>query len=187
MESIKSIRNREAAKGGLVLGLVLVVMMLVNYIFDGSATIKNTASLLSVGVISIVLHYFTRGYANLRGDIGTSYSTVFGFIVLMSVYAGLIYGTLSFVQKNYVDYAYYEQMLKSDIVNNPAFANEQKDALIQLTSIYLKNPIVIILTSLFESLLTISFFGLIVATFVKREKVDNRDNSINNSNDQNRE
>lgn len=184
MENIKSIRNREAAKGGLVLGLVMYAILFVDYITEATVSMKVVTSIINVSAVSFVLYYYSRKYANYRANLGTTYSTAFGFIVLVSLFAGMIYGTLYFIQTNYIDPAYYEQINREIIVNNASLSNDEKDLALNMIGGYLTNPFVVIFSAMLSSILSSAFFGLVIATFVKREKVqDTQENeSFDNKN-----
>lgn len=170
-KSISQIRNREAATAGLVLGLTLFLVVILDYFFSFSLSASYVPSILNFLLIAGLLYIFTRRYGALRGKLGMTYGNGYGFILLTMIYAGIIYGALYFVQSNYIDPAYYKNLQEQVIMTNPKLTDAQKDQAIQVLGGLMNNPLVIIISTIFSTLLMGAFVGLIVAVFTKKAPV----------------
>ncbi len=171
MEDIKSIRNREAATGGLVLGVVLFITEFASYLAKGDQTVKTVISFVNVGLISYILYYFARRYADIRGNMGTSYGVAFGYILIVSLFGGVIYGTLYYILTNFIDPAFYEQLGRDAIINAKNVSNDEKELALKIFKESTSNPFIVIVSAIFGTTLGSAFVGLAVAAFAKRNEV----------------
>ncbi|MEG1635634.1 MAG: DUF4199 domain-containing protein, partial [Rikenellaceae bacterium] len=129
------------------------------------------SSILNFALIAGLLYYFTKRYGIARGDLGMTYGNGYSFILLTMIFAGIIYGALYFVQSNYIDPAYYKNLQEQVIINNPQLTDVQKDQALQVMSGVMSNPLVVIISTIFSTLLMGAFVGLVVAVFTKRAPV----------------
>lgn len=170
-KTITQVRNREAATAGLVLGLALSLIVILDYSFALSLKSNSLLSILNFLLISGILYIFTRRYGGLRGKLGMTYGNGYGFILLTMIYAGVIHGALFFIQSNYIDPIYYDKIQEQMIITNPNLTDVQKDSALLLLKGVMKNPVVVIISTILSTLLMGSFIGLIVAVFTKRAPV----------------
>ncbi|MFI3321020.1 MAG: DUF4199 domain-containing protein [Rikenellaceae bacterium] len=163
-------RNREAATGGVVLGVTLYLLVLVDYFSNLSINAGYIVSICNIFIICGLLYRFAVRYRNIRGvEMGMSYGTVYGFILLVMMFAGMIYGVLYFLQTNVIDPTYYTDLQNQIIINNDTLSDEQKDKMLNAVQEAMSNPFIVIVSSVFSTILTGAFFGLIVSAFIKRE------------------
>ena len=168
-KAIKAIRNKDAATGGLFIGLALFATVILNYILPYTETIVTITGIVNFAAMSGLLYYFTMQYGKKRGDFGMDYSTAYGFTILTMVFAGVIYGSLYFVQTSIVDPEFYTELQKTMITENTTYTNEYKDlALKTISSGIMSNPAVVIVSTILSTLLYGALLGLVIAALAKR-------------------
>ncbi|MFI3314285.1 MAG: DUF4199 domain-containing protein [Rikenellaceae bacterium] len=179
---IKNIRNKESAKGGLVLGLMFYLTILIEYLGVESDLATQILNFASIIAYVLVIQFYTKRYAMIRGARGTSFATAYGFILLTAAFAGVIYGCLYYIQTNLIDPGYYQQLQRQMIIDNPNLSNELKDEAIKVLESGDLGPVTVILSSVISTVFTCAFFGLVVAVFAKRAPDEPIDTTFQNDN-----
>lgn len=106
----RKIYNRELMTGSLILGVALVAVMVLQYLIRNMEGSFLAALLSLAGFVVIVvaqLRYGRRVAALSSLADGFSLGKAFGFMLMLSASAGVIYGLGAYIMQEVVDPAYY--------------------------------------------------------------------------------
>lgn len=121
MENINEIRNKEAMKWGLIMGIISIVHMLVVY-FMGVAVMASWWNMLIGLLISLtLLCYAVISYRNKIGGFIT-FGQAFTYLLLASLIGGVLYTVMDFILYTIID---------------PDLPNKMNEAVIDKTAEYL--------------------------------------------------
>ena len=163
----KKIRLREAAMGGLILGLWLSGVSLLSYVADfaGRNIIALPNLLNIVGWVTLIF-IFTKRVASAYGDRGFSYGQSMGFIIIMMLFAGFIHGTGQWLLYMH-DPDYYISIIEVAL-GEAGIPDSQTEEMLKVTQI-MYNPVVMIFSGIMSMLIYGGLTGLLISAFTKRQ------------------
>lgn len=152
---------------GAVIGFVAVVsdLMQICCPFAGLGLIALFAQ---IGLI----WYYSRQYAISRGAAGCSYGQVLGYIAMMMIFAGILYGAIKAVAVNTFAEEQYRVLLGQSMDMIKEMGVYSKSQIKQMSGMMAAvqfNPIFVLISSIFSMLCGGVFYGLIIAAFNRRE------------------
>lgn len=157
---------RDAAVMGTILGAVLSVTFVV-------AAYAN----INMGLVNLVLYvatfiYYGKKRAALYGGYGFTYGQGLGFMVASSIFAGVILGIVTYVVYNLISPNLYETQLMTvyDKLGEslPMFTDEMIEQSVNMATVFMRNPLFVIFSSILGTVFSGAFFGLFAAIFTKR-------------------
>lgn len=164
---LRKILWREAATGGLYLGIALVLVMVIGYTgkFDieyswvtGGLNFAALVGFIYVYTKKVSIYYLTTGF---------SYPQSMGFIIKMMLFTGIIAGLGQFVLQNVVDPQYYNEIVETALYNS-GLNDEQIEQAVSETSSMLKSPIIMIFSGALSMLVYGGLIGLVVSIFLRK-------------------
>lgn len=180
---------REAATGGLYLGLVLILIMVIGYLGRTNHSLDFVPALLNFAALILFIYFYARKVSRLYTT-GFYYPQSLAFILKMMLFAGVLAGIGQFILQNYVDPTYYDKLIESTLKEG---GFDQQNIDLTMAAGVMKNPIVMALSGAISMLLYGGMIGVFVSAFVKRPPVtpppsqqpdDNTDNPSANGNNQ---
>ncbi len=157
-----------ASLGGLYMGAVLIAGILINYFLKNESGIITNISII-IAFVGIAFFYgkqYSKAYS-IDGDIVT-YSRALGFVVMMMVFAGILYGVTTFIMFN-VGKEYYLEVYNNAMVE-AGMAQETMDLMNASYEKFISSPILAIFSSIFSMILYGLFPALFIASFVRTRK-----------------
>lgn len=102
---------KEAATGGLYLGLALVAVMVISYLGRMDATLSWVPGLLNFAALVLFILFYARKVSHYYASTGFYYPQSLAFILKMMLFAGVLAGVGQFILQNYVDPSYYTSVI----------------------------------------------------------------------------
>ena len=159
---------REASRGGAIVGLVGVAFSAISLLLPKTAGILG---FVNVALTIYLLFWFTRSRALQFQQEGFSYGQALGFIVAMSLFAGIIAGAYQIVASNWLFTAQYEQAYEQMLAAfaQTGISGEQADSIASMYRSMIFSPLPALFWGIFGSVIGNGFYGLFVAIAAKRE------------------
>lgn len=156
-----------ASIAGAVVGFVAVAvdMMQICCPFTGLGFIGFLAQVW-------LIWYYSRKYANSCGSKGCSYGQVLGYIAVMMIFAGILYGAVKAVAVNTFAEDQYRALLgqSMDMIKEMGvYSKSQIKQMNGMMDAVQFNPIFVLISSIFSMLFGGVFYGLIIAAINRRE------------------
>ena len=142
---------KEAATGGLYLGLALVAVMVISYLGRMDATLSWVPGLLNFAALVLFILFYARKVSHYYASTGFYYPQSLAFILKMMLFAGVLAGVI-------------ETTLKES-------GFKEEDISLTMETGVMRNPIVMALSGAISMLLYGGMIGLVVSAFVKRPPV----------------
>ncbi len=164
--TLKRITWKEAATGGLFLGLAFIVIMIIGYIGKLDNNQPWITGALNFAALIIFIFIYAKKISYIHGDNGFSYAQSMGFILRMMLCAGIIAGVGQFILQNYVDPEYYRDIFETALLQQDLPENlieEMKNSMWVL-----KNPILMIFSGIINMIIYGGLIGVVISAFVKR-------------------
>jgi len=161
----------EALAGGVVLGVILFIWDLIGYGMDMPMKGSGMTSFVQFILIAGGLIYFCRRMREFRGlALGFPYTTVFGFVMAMMLFTGVVYGVGSFFLQVVIAPGYFDDVFETMLLNSSLNETlvEQTLEMRETMSSVMKNPIIYAFSGIFTMCIYGGLVGLIVAAFIKR-------------------
>lgn len=155
-----------ASLGGLYMGGILSAGIILAYFLgSSSAWITNISILLAfVGIA----YYMGKKYVSQYNK-SVTFGRALGLIVLMMAFAGIIYGTATFLMYNYFAPEYYQQIFEEAVrVLNLSDVNSQQ--MMMNYNMYIESPILALVSAVFSMLIYGIFPALVIASIVRTKK-----------------
>ncbi len=177
----KKLAWREAATGGLNLGLTLIAIMVISYYLGHkNASLSWVSGLLNFVALVFFSFYYARRVSCYYLATGFSYPQSLAFILKMMLFTGVLAGIGQFVLLNYLDPDYYTQMIETMLRESKV---KEEDISLAMEAGAMRNPIVMVLSGVIGMMLYGGMIGLVVSVFVKRPPItppsDQNPNSFN--------
>lgn len=170
--TLKKIHWREAATGGLWLGIVLCGITVLGYLTRANASLSwLTGALNFLLIVGFILRYGRR-MSSYYGPTGFSFIQSVAFTLKMMMFAGIIAGLGQFIMQTYVDPAYYRDIM-GETLSESGFNQQEIDLTLTLT-IDRRSPILMIFSGVFSMLLYGGLIGVVMASFLRRPPYDPR-------------
>jgi putative exporter of polyketide antibiotics len=170
MEEKNISATKPAMTYGLILGLALVIMHIVQYVMDVYKP-PFWVSLINYAVIVAVIVYGTIRYRDDDLDGYISYGKALGFGVLISLFASIIYGFYFIILTSVIDPSYMEgvyTMIEETYIEMGMDYDQIETAMGMVKKF--TNPVFMGLSSVFNFVLMGTVFSLITSIFLKKEK-----------------
>ena len=106
---------KEAATGGLYLGLALVAVMVISYLGRMDATLSWVPGLLNFAALVLFILFYARKVSHYYASTGFYYPQSLAFILKMMLFAGVLAGVGQFILQNYVDPGYYTSVIETTL------------------------------------------------------------------------
>lgn len=163
---LKKITWKEAATGGLILGLAFIVVMIIGYIGELDLTQAWITGALNFAALIAVIFIYAKKMSYIHGDNGFSYAQSMGFILRMMLFAGIIAGVGQFIIQNYVDPEYYRDIFEAALLNQGLPENLTEE--VRNSMWVLKNPILMIFSGMINMIIYGGLVGVVISAFVKK-------------------
>jgi hypothetical protein len=170
MEAKKDNTMKSAMTYGLILGLALIVLHVVQYIM-GVYKPPFWVSLINYGAIIGIIVYGTIRFRDDELEGYISYGKALGFGVLMSLFASIIYGLYFFLLTNVIDPTYMESMwaMIEETYVEMGMSDDQIEAAMSIVKKF-QSPLIMVFSSIFSFVFMGTIFALITSIFLKKEK-----------------
>lgn len=163
----------DASRYGAIIGAVEILFMLLDRAVAGNSLLALLVSAANIVVFVWLLFRFTK-QRSLLSDEGFGYGQSLGYILAMSLFAGVLVGGYEIVARNWLFTETYQELVKEQLVlmqkmaaQNPALSlSELKSTLQEVTF----SPIWVVVGSVFGMLIKALFFGLFVSFATRREE-----------------
>lgn len=165
-KNLKQIAWKEAATGGLYLGLIFVVIQFLGYGLRSSQSSAWLPGLLNFAALLTIPYIYAHRMAVARGAAGFTYGQSIGFILRMMLFAGILSGIGQFVLQNYIDPRFYLEQFELAL-QKQGFSESLTEQIMSNIWI-LKNPFMMISSGILGMLIYGGVIGLFVSTFVRR-------------------
>lgn len=167
-KEIKNREWREAATGGLILGLAFAAINFLGYYITGEdSALRMLTGLLPFLLIGVLSFSYARKISYLYADQGFTIGQSMGFILKMMLFAGVIAGFGNFLTIMTVDTGQYAEAMKQGLAYMEMAPGEAEKAA-QMFSVMIRNPIVMVFSGIISMALYGGLIGLVVSAFVKR-------------------
>lgn len=181
--SLKNIAWREAATGGLYMGLVYAVLGIVGYVGRSHLVLASLINVLTFFAVGGLLYFYAYRMAIHYGSQGFSYGKSLGFILRMSMFAGVLAGVGMFILYNWIDPESIKNQIElqaATLVEN-GWDEKQVEEGSVLSLNLIKNPLAVVFIGVVQLLTYGGILGLVVSFFVKRpSSFTPSDNNISN-------
>ncbi|HOP04761.1 MAG TPA: DUF4199 domain-containing protein [Tenuifilaceae bacterium] len=169
MEEKSISSTKPAMTYGLILGLALIIMHVLQYVMDVYKP-PFWVSLLNYAIIVAVIVYGTIRYRDdsLGGNI--SYGKALGFGVLISLFASIVYGLYFFLLTSVIDKGYMDgvyTMIEETYIEM-GMSDDQIETAMDMVKKF-QNPVFMVLSSVFSFVMMGTVFSLITSIFLKKE------------------
>lgn len=164
-----------ASRGGVFIGVILVLGIVMGYLVNNptyNGYINNIATFLGfIGGGYIFGKRFSKGY----GKEEISFVKALSFVFVMILLSGVIYGIAIFVMYNYVAPDFYRAMY-DEVLRSANFSKEFTQQMELSYALYTGNPLVTVLSSIFNMAIFGILPALIIASFIKRGAIKDETN-----------
>lgn len=162
---------QSASNRGLICGAALFVMNLIGWglkLEEGGTWLYE---LLLFIVICPLIIFTARKNAKLSGAEGYPYGRAVGFVFAMMLFAGIVYGVGRYLMINFIAIEYYEALNSKSLdtalqmyYNTPMY--DQILAMRETALGWLRNPLYLIFSEVFNLAIKGGFLGLILCAFL---------------------
>lgn len=171
-----------ASIAGAVIGAVSVVLdiMQICCLFAGLGLIGFLTPI-------VLIWYYSRQYSLSCGSAGCSYGQVLGYIAMMMIFAGILYGALKAVAVNTFAEDQYKALLgqSMDMIKQMGvYSKAQIKQMNGMMNALQFNPIFIVISSIFSMVFSGMLYGLVIAAFTRREADPFADNNQTSEDEQ---
>lgn len=165
-KSVKQTVWKEAATGGLFLGVILAFVQFLSYWMRSAQGMTWLPGLLNFIAIVALIYLYGKKVSALYGAEGFSYGQSMGFVIRMMLFAGVLSGVAQYVLQNFVAPEYYAEQVELALLN-AGFSETMTDEMMNNMGM-LKNPFLMIFSGMLSMLIYGGLVGLIVSVFIKR-------------------
>ena len=163
---------QSAMTSGLILGIAQVTLILIVHLM-GFDIIRPPflATLLNYIIIIGVIIYSTIKFRDESLDGEISYSKALGFGLLVSVFAGLVYGIYMIIHMRFIDTNYLTNFISAaeEVYYMSGFSEKQIEDALRLLEM-IQKPIVMVIYAVFGSTFLGLIFSLVTSIFLKKKK-----------------
>jgi len=174
-QNLAKISWREAATGGLWLGLALCGVSVLSYLGRMDESLSWMSSLLNFLLLAGFILFYGRRMSAFCGAQGYTFLQSFGFSLKMMMFAGILAGLGQFIMQTYVDPQYYRDLIESAL-RESGFSQAQIDLTMEV-AIDQRNPFLMIISGAMSMILYGGLIGLLVALFIRRPSEPPMENS----------
>ena len=174
-QNLLKISWREAATGGLWLGLALCGVSVLAYLGRMHVSLSWMSSLLNFLLLAGFILFYGRRMSLFCEPQEYSFGQSFGFSRKMMMFAGVIAGLGQFILQTYIDPQYYRDLIEEALLNSGF--NQQEVDLALTAIIDQRSPFMMIISGAMSMILYGGLIGLAVAAFLRRPALPPSDNT----------
>ncbi len=169
MEANKPSKMKSALNFGAKLGLVLMIISLVIYVFELYEA-NRWLSWVSMAIMAAALFMGIKNYRDKENGGFISYGSAVGYGVLVSLFAGIITSFVTYIYLGYIDdgFIQYELMRSEDEMYNQGMPEEQIEMAMSWTKKFVA-PGALAVFGVIGNTLIGFIISLIAAAFLKKE------------------
>jgi len=169
MEAQQPSKMKSALNFGAVLGLILMIISLIIYVFE----LYDANKWLSWVSMLILVAGLVMGIRNFRDKENggfISYGGAVGYGTLVALFAGIITSVFTYVYLGYIDdgFVHHQLMVQEDEMYNQGMPEEQIEVAMEWTEKFMA-PGVLAVMGVFMNTLIGFIISLIAAAFLKNE------------------
>lgn len=170
MEAKKDNTMKNAMTYGLIMGLGLVVVHVIQYMMDVYKT-PFWVSLINYAIIIGVIVYGTIRFRDDELEGYISYGKAMGIGVLISLFASIVYGLYFFLLTSVFDPEYMSKLhaMIEEMYIEMGMSDDQIEAAMSMVKRF-QSPIITVISSVFSFVFMGTIFSLITSIFLKKEK-----------------
>lgn len=159
----KNLFINTASQGGLYMGGVLAAGIVLAYLLESnSAWISNISTLLAFVVVAF---YMGRKYVKQYNKTVT-FGRALALVLVMTAFAGIIYGSTTFLMYNHFAPEYYRQVFE-ETVSLLELNDDKAQQMMMSYNIYIESPILAIISAVFSMLIYGVFPALVIASIIR--------------------
>ena len=173
MENNQPSMSKSALNFGAKLGLVLMIISLVNYVFElyeTSQTIGTLISILSTVILAGGIYVGTKSFRDTVGGGNISYGKALGYGTLVALFAGIITSAFAFVYLGFIDDSFIEYTLtiQEDQMYERGMPEDQIEMSMKYTEMFMKPGALAIMGIIVNALIGF-VISLITGAILKKE------------------
>ena len=165
-QNLVKISWKEAATGGLWLGLALCGVSVLSYLGRMDESLSWMPTLLNFLLLVGFILFYGRRMSAWCGPQGYTFLQSFGFSLKMLMFAGVLAGLGQFILQTYIDPQYYRDLM-ANALSESGFTQAQLDLALEVT-IDQRNPFLMIISGAMSMILYGGLLSLLIALFLKR-------------------
>lgn len=170
MNNIKKTFWKDAAKAGLVLGGVVVLLMIVDWQLRLSIDYSWATSMFNFAAIAVCVYVYGKKRAIVHGDSGFSYGESMSYILAITLFSGFISGVGSYLMKNHIAPEYYNDILNAAVLRSGIdIDNSEIEKAMGLANKLTRSALFMIFSGLLNMVIYGCFVGLIASIFIKKQ------------------
>ncbi|MDR2936022.1 MAG: DUF4199 domain-containing protein [Rikenellaceae bacterium] len=162
----------EAATGGLILGLLMFGLSYVVYVLDWAISHGTIVSFLQVLLMGGVIWAMGTRMTRFRGPVlGFPYGQSMKLVLAIMFFAGIIHGLGEFLLQMVIAPEYFKHLYEEALLNSgqSEAVVEQAMAMREKIEVYLKNPLVMVLSGILTMCFMGGIVGMILSIFLKKK------------------
>lgn len=161
---------REAATGGLYMGLTYAILSIAGYMMRAHTGVASLTNALSFFSVAGFLYVYANRVGVLQGAAGFTFGQSFRFILRVSLFGGIIAGVGMFALYNWIDPEGTVDQL--DLTGKMLVQNGWDEKTVEEgltgTRVLMKNPLMVIFGGIMQMTFFGGMLGLIISWFVRR-------------------
>lgn len=169
-KTVNKIEWREAATGGLYLGIVYAVLSIATLYLRNNQQVVSIISAISFFSVAGFLFVYATRMARQYDNRGYTYLQSMRFILKMSMFAGVIAGIGLFIQNKINPESIRQQLeVTRDLYIGKGWDAQLIDQSFSMTEQLMLNPLFVVIMGVGSMLIYGGLMGLIVSLFVRRK------------------
>ncbi len=169
-KTVNKIEWREAATGGLYLGIVYAALSIATLYLQNNQQIVSIISAISFFSVAGFLFAYATRMARQYGNRGYTYLQSMRFVLKMSMFAGVIAGIGLFIQNKINPESIRQQLeVTRDLYIGKGWDAQLIDQSFSMTEQLMLNPLFVVIMGVGSMLVYGGLMGLIVSLFVRRK------------------
>ncbi len=173
MDDSKKILNkiewREAATGGLYLGIVYAALSIATRYLQANQQLVSVISAVSFFSVAGFLFAYATRMSRHYGNQGYTFLQSMRFILKMSMFAGIIAGIGMFIQNKIAPETIRQQLeVMRDLYIGKGWDAQLIDQSVSMTEQLMLNPLFVVIGGIGSMILYGGLLGIIISLFVRR-------------------
>lgn len=155
---------KDAANNGLILGAILTAIIAVTIAARLDLSMPYAGSAAQYAFMIVLLMKFCKTRGAKYGKAGFNYAQNMNFILATMLFTGAIVGIMTFIFQQYIVPDYYREVINQALEQNPQNIDQQS---IDMAMGIMKNPFIMVLSSMFGMLINGGFVGIFTSIFTR--------------------
>lgn len=164
IKEMRRLSFNEAARWGAIVGGVASLLLLLSYLLRENENFSFINSMDFV-VFCVLFYMAAKEMAKKRGNFGFSFTSAWGFVILVSAFGGVLSGVMQYVLMAHINPAYYTNIYMD--MFRVMYGEQAGSTYSDLFNSYKDNVAIIVISSIIGSAFRGAFVGLIVAAFTR--------------------